>query len=95
MVRWFDESSGSGVLRDTETMVSYQFYSCNVLGANSMYPELVTNIQLEKGVTVFGTISDDEYLLRALGIIDIKVPTKELILKHWDQPDYRSEKEVS
>jgi hypothetical protein len=88
-VRWFNESSGEGVLRDTETMRSYMFYACNVEGANSLYPQLVTNISLNKGDTVFGTISEDTYMLRECGIIDIKLPTKLLILKHKDQPDYR------
>jgi len=91
MVRWFNEVSGEGVLRDTETMVSYHFYACNVEGADSMYPQLVTNVQLDKGCTVFGVISDDEYLLNACGIIEIKIPTKDLILKHRSQPDYRDD----
>ena len=88
-VRWFDELSGQGMLRDTETMISYPFYSCNVKGANSLYPQLVDNVTLEKCLTVFGIISDDNYLLRNCGVTEIQIPTKDLILKHQHQPDYR------
>jgi cold shock CspA family protein len=70
-VSWFDESSGTGMIR-LGSSKSVKFYSCNVDGADSLYPELVTNIQFNKGDKVTGFISSDRYTFEALGLTNIK-----------------------
>ena len=70
-IRWFDEASGYGVIR-LSTGASIQFYSCNVNGANSMYPELTNNIQFEKQDAVMAEFSSDHFVLKTCGLINIK-----------------------
>jgi len=86
-VRWYDSLTGEGVLREVDTKKSYVFYACNFKHANSMFPHLVTNVSLEKGLTVYGIIPEDIYTLRACGIDQMQYPTKELIMAH----DYKLE----
>lgn len=70
-IKWFDESSGDVVIR-LENGKSAHFFSCNVEGADSLYPELVTNIKFDKGQAVDFEIPADAYIFRALGFINIK-----------------------
>ena len=70
-IRWFNESSGEGVIR-LESGKSVPFYSCNVIGADSSYPQLVTNVQFSEGQDVTAKISPDSYLFNSLGLIDVK-----------------------
>lgn len=70
-IQWFDESSGTGVIR-LESSKSVKFYSCNVVGADSMYHHLVDNIQFNKGDKVTAVISPDRYTFDALGLTNIK-----------------------
>lgn len=70
-IRWFDESSGAGMIR-LSSGNSVWFYSCNVVGANSHYPELVSNVQFKEGDAVRLTIDSDYYTVQALGATKIK-----------------------
>ena len=70
-IRWFNESSGEGIIR-LESGKSVHFYSCNVIGADSMYQHLVTNVQFVEGQDVVAKISPDNYLFESLGLIDVK-----------------------
>ncbi len=75
-IRWFDESSGLGAIR-LSNGTSLQFYSCNVVGANSMYPELVSNVQFSEGQEVTAELSNDPYMVEALGLISVKAVQSE------------------
>jgi cold shock CspA family protein len=71
-IRWFDESSGFGQIRLNELNASVFFYSCNVKGADSAHPELVSNIQFEKDVDVtFDLYLDDEFMAQ-IGAVNIE-----------------------
>lgn len=70
-IRWFDKLSGEGSIR-LPSGKSIHFFSCNVNGANSMYPQLVSNVQLGEGEAVQCEISSDPYTFRALGAISIE-----------------------
>lgn len=70
-IRWFNESSGEGVIR-LKSGPSIHFYSNNVQGADSLYPQLVSNIKFKEGDSVKLKISSDPYLFKELGAIDIK-----------------------
>lgn len=70
-IRWFNESSGEGKIR-LKNGQSIHFYSCNVEGANSLYPELTNNIHFTEGQNVEATYSADKYTLQALGLINVK-----------------------
>lgn len=70
-IRWFNESSGDGSIR-LDSGVSVHFFSCNVVGANSGYPKLVSNIQFNEGDSVSAEISNDEYLFNSLGLTNVR-----------------------
>lgn len=70
-IRWFNESSGEGVIR-LENGISVPFYSCNVVGADSGYPHLVSNVQFTEGQDVVATIPADLHMFESLGLIKIK-----------------------
>lgn len=70
-IRWFDKSSGKGSIRLTNDQ-SVMFYACNVDGADSLYPELVSNIDFESGDSVEATVSCDSYTFKALGLTHVK-----------------------
>jgi cold shock CspA family protein len=70
-VRWFDELDGAGMIR-LPSGESIWFYSCNAVGANSSYPELVTNVQFKEDDKVLFEISTDPYLFRACGATQIR-----------------------
>jgi cold shock CspA family protein len=70
-IRWFDESSGEGMIR-LDSGTSVWFHSCNCIGADSMYPELVTNIQFTEGQRVSAEIDDDGFIFRAIGLTSVK-----------------------
>lgn len=74
-IRWFDESSGAGMIR-LDSGKSVWFYSCNVVGANQQYPELVTNVQFEEGDSVTCVVSADSYTFEALGLISVSKKIK-------------------
>lgn len=71
VIRWFDELSGDGCIR-LDSGRSFHFFSCNVIGANSAYPELVTNVQFNEGDKVECVISCDPYLLKNCGFTSVK-----------------------
>lgn len=71
-IRWFDKLSGTGTIR----LVSghtVMFYACNVVGANSYYHQLVTNVQFTEGQMVSLEISSDPYTFKELGATSIKL----------------------
>ena len=70
-ISWFDESSGFGTIRLASGR-TIGFFSCNVLGANSSYPERVTNVQFQDGAKVSFEIPADVYTYRALGAVKVK-----------------------
>lgn len=71
-IRWFDKSSGHGVIRIDKSDASVSFYSCNVDGADSLYPQLVSNIEFNSGDKVTAVVSCDSYLFNSIGLIKIK-----------------------
>lgn len=71
-IRWFNKVSGEGVIRMNHNNQSIHFYSCNVKGANSLYPELTTNVDFKEGEDVEATLSSDFYLIKELGLINIE-----------------------
>jgi cold shock CspA family protein len=72
-VRWFDQISGEGSIRlgDGDLSRSIHFFSCNFNGANSQYPQLVTNVQLKDGQRVKATLCPD--MFKDLGLINLEV----------------------
>ncbi len=50
-VRWFDRSSGHGVIRDIETDESIRVYACNIIGSKSWFEHLAC-MYLEDGALV-------------------------------------------
>jgi hypothetical protein len=70
-IRWFDESSGAGMIRLSSGKSAW-FYSCNVVGANSAYPELVSNVQFQKDDAVTFEISTDHFLFENCGATNIR-----------------------
>lgn len=70
-IRWYDKSSGTGYIR-LKNGRSAHFYSCNVDGADSLYPEMVTNIDFKEEDEVTCEISADAYMFKSLGFINIK-----------------------
>lgn len=70
-IRWFNKLSGEGAIRLSNGK-SIQFFACNVEGANSHYPHLVTNVDFIEGESVTALVPDDPYLARDLGLIEIK-----------------------
>jgi cold shock CspA family protein len=70
-IRWFDESSGEGVIR-LDNGVSAWFFSCNVIGANSLYPHLVSNVHFKEGEKIECEMSNDAYMFRELGFTSIR-----------------------
>jgi cold shock CspA family protein len=69
-IRWYDKLTGEGQIR-LSSGESAWFFACNVVGANSCYPQLVTNVSFETGDDVTCEISQDEYIFNALGFINI------------------------
>lgn len=76
-LRWFDKLTGKGYMRLLDNNVSYPFYLCNFVGANSHYPHLVTNISLEdieKQGQLFEVVLDsDPYILLSCGLSNITI----------------------
>lgn len=72
VIRWFDELSGAGMIR-LDNGESIHFFSCNVNGADSMYPQLVSNIKLEAGQRITGVLDSDSYMVKELGLHTIEV----------------------
>lgn len=70
-VRWFCKSSGEGVAR-LSTGVSVPLFACNVEGADSCYPHLVSNVSLSEGQQLTGVISADQYLTANCGLTSVK-----------------------
>lgn len=66
-IRWWDKTTKAGMVR-LDSGMSCWLYACNVVGADSHYPHLVTNVQFEAGDAVEGTISADQYLFKSCGI---------------------------
>lgn len=80
-LRWFDKLTGSGYMRLLDDNVSYPFYLCNFVGANSHYPHLVSNISLEdieKQGQLFEVLLDsDPSILSSCGLSNITILKKE------------------
>lgn len=68
-IRWFDKLSGTGQLRSSHG--SLWFYACNVVGADSAYEHLVTNVDFGKDDQVEFTLSADPFLAANCGAINI------------------------
>lgn len=71
VIRWFDSVSGEGVVR-LDDGPSIFFFACNVVGADSCYPQLVKNVSFEAGEKVTCEISNDPYMYRALGLTNVE-----------------------
>jgi hypothetical protein len=56
-VRWFDKYTGQGQVRLASGR-SVPVYACNMIGADSYYPHLVTNVTLTQGDVLNGTLDD-------------------------------------
>ena len=69
-IRWYDSLRGEGMIRVGD--VSFSFFACNVVGANSPYPFKVTNVDFKTGDKVSGLISSDPDTVRALGLVNIR-----------------------
>lgn len=69
-IRWFDEKSGLGYIRLNNGR-SIHFYSCNVNDSNSLYPQLVNNIQFNEGDNVTATFTCDRFKGQSLGLINV------------------------
>lgn len=72
VIRWFDKSSGEGMIR-LSSGNSVWFFACNVVGADSQYPQLTTNIQFNDGDAITCEISADPHTARALGACNIRM----------------------
>lgn len=70
VIRWYDSCSGEGMISVGD--VSFGFFACNVVGANSPYPFKVTNVSFKAGDKVSGWISTDPDTVRHLGLVKIK-----------------------
>lgn len=70
-IQWIDSLSGEGMMR-LENGLSHYFFICNVEGANSAYPHLVSNVTLKAGDKITGIVSADAYMFRECGIYGIK-----------------------
>lgn len=71
-VRWFDKSGGVGSIRLERNDCSARFYACNVVGANSLYEFLVTNVDLKEGDKVEVTVACDSFTFKALGFTKVQ-----------------------
>ncbi len=71
-VRYFNESSGEGAIRDSATGITVAAYACNIKGANNAHPHLVTNKTLKEGDNVIFTLGD-YHTTKACGACDIGV----------------------
>ncbi len=71
-VRWF-ASDGHGTLEDAETGLTFHFFACNFTGADSHYPEHVTNVSLKTGDTLRFKIHSDPFMSRHLGATSLRV----------------------
>lgn len=72
-IRWFDKNSGIGYIRINNTLQSVPFYACNVKKANSLYPELVTNVEFNENQDVRATVSNDCYIFNSIGLTNVEV----------------------
>jgi hypothetical protein len=70
-IRWFDKVGGTGAIR-LPSRHSVHFYACNVVGANSQYHQLVTNVDFSDGDKVTLELSSDPYTFNNLGATNIK-----------------------
>lgn len=70
-VIWFNEYSGEGQVR-LESGADILFYACNVVGADSPYPQLCTNVQYKDGDKVKAEFPADHYTGKHLGLINVE-----------------------
>lgn len=70
-IRWWDKSSKEGMVR-LDSGMSCWLYACNVVGADSDYPHLVTNVQFEAGDAVEGIVSADQHIFKSCGITEVR-----------------------
>lgn len=64
-------SNGFGLLKCLKTNIQFHFYLCNFKNADSAYPELVKNIKIDSGDLVKFQISNDAYITRECGVINL------------------------
>lgn len=57
-VRWFNRSSGKGMIREDITQKSYPVYACNIIGAKSMFEHLAC-VYLIEGQTIEFNLHED------------------------------------
>lgn len=70
-IRWWDKNSKEGMVR-LDSGMSCWLYACNVVGADSHYPHLVTNVQFEAGDAVEGIVSADQHIFKSCGITEVR-----------------------
>ena len=79
-LRWYDSLTGHGAMRLVDNEVSYSFYICNFIGADSHYPHLVTNIKADDikadGQLFEVTLDSDPDILKSCGLSNIKFLNK-------------------
>lgn len=71
VIRWYDNLTGEGMIR-LDSGHSAWFFACNVVGANSLYPQFVTNVSFESGDKITCVQSEDEYIFKALGFTQVE-----------------------
>lgn len=71
-IMWFDKTRGIGMIKDTETGDIFEAYACNIKGANSHHPELVTNVVLNSDQLVKFTLGD-YHTTKNCGAINITI----------------------
>lgn len=71
IIRWWDKTSKEGMVR-LDSGMSCWLYACNVAGADSGYPHLVTNVQFEAGDAIEGVISADQHIFKSCGITQVR-----------------------
>lgn len=71
IIRWWDKTSKEGMIR-LDSGMSCWLYASNVIGADSAYPHLVTNVQFEAGDAVEGVILADQHIFKNCGITQVR-----------------------
>lgn len=72
-VIWYDETRGDGMLQDSETGINLHFYACNFKDADSVYPERVKNVSVERNMELKFSIHKDPFVSQQCGATNLKV----------------------
>lgn len=70
-IRWWDKTTNEGMVR-LDSGMSCWIYACNVVGADSQYPHLVTNVDFEAGDVIEGVVSADQDIFKSCGITQVR-----------------------